>query len=388
MAIDFAQAPEIEALTDRTREFVDTVVIPLEEEHRGDAASGGEQLRVRLQDAAREAGVFAPHVEPEYGGLGLGLCARAPVFEAAGRSVFGPPALNAAAPDEGNTHLLAVMATPEQRERYLRPLATGAVRSSFAMTEPAPGAGSDPAALRTTARKVPGGWRIDGRKWFITGADGAAFVITMARTGDTATIFLVDSDNPGLTVERHIDTIDHGFFGGHCELTYRDCFVPDTAVLGLPGEGFAHAQVRLGPARMTHCLRWLGLARRAADLAADHAAQRELFGSKLADLGQAQAMIADSEIDIAAARALVLHACWELDSGARAAQSTAIAKTFTAEAVGRVVDRAVQICGARGISADLPLGRFLNEVRPFRIYDGPSEALRWAIARHVIRLRS
>jgi acyl-CoA dehydrogenase len=384
-------SPELVELARRTAEFVREVVIPAEEEHGGVSAAGGEALRTRLQEAARGAGVFAPHVSPEYGGHGLDMRGRALVFEEAGYSLFGPLALNIAAPDEGNMHMLEAIATPEQKERYLRPLAEGRVRSCFAMTEPAPGAGSDPSALTTRAEKVPGGWRIDGHKWFITGADGAAYAICMARTsGESgtrggATMFLVDADNPGMKIVRHIDTLDEAFFGGHCEVLFDNCVVPDEAVLGEVDKGFEYAQVRLGPARMTHCMRWLGIARRAQDIAVARAADRQLFGSRLAELGMVQQMIADNEIDVAASRGLILQACRELDQGRSGAQSTAIAKTFTAEAVWRTVDRSLQICGALGVSGDILLSRFLREVRPFRIYDGPSETHRWAIARRVVR---
>jgi acyl-CoA dehydrogenase len=316
---------------------------------------------------------------------------RASVFEEAGYALLGPLALNIAAPDEGNMHMLEAIATTGQKEKYLAPLAGGEARSCFAMTEPAPGAGSDAAALSTVAERVPGGWRIQGRKWFATGADGAAFAICMARTsgapGDAggATMFLVDADNPGMKLLRHIDTLDQSLYGGHLEVLFDGCIVPDDAVLGEVDEGFRYAQVRLGPARMTHCMRWLGIARHSQDIAVARANERSVFGSTLADLGMVQAMIADNEIDIAASRGLVLQACWELDQGRSAAQATSIAKTFTSEAVWRVVDRSLQICGSLGISGDLPLGRFLQEVRPFRIYDGPSETHRWSIARRTAR---
>ena len=392
MSIELTPDPEVADLARRTAAFVREVVVPVEERYGGVVTgAAGTDIRARLQDAAKGAGVFAPHVSPEYGGHGLDMRSRAVVFEEAGYSLFGPLALNIAAPDEGNMHLLERIATPRQKERYLRALASGEVRSCFAMTEPAPGAGSDPAALATRARRVPGGWRIDGRKWFITGADGAAYAICMARTsgepGDRggATMFLVDADNPGMKVVRHIDTLDESLFGGHCEVVFDNCVVPDDAVLGEVDQGFEGAQVRLGPARMTHCMRWAGIARRAQDIAVANAATREVFGSRLAELGMVQQMIADNEIDIAASRGLILQACWELDQGRSAAQSTAIAKTFTSEAVWRVVDRSLQMCGALGVSGDVLLSRFLREVRPFRIYDGPSETHRWAIAKRVVR---
>ncbi|TLS47184.1 acyl-CoA dehydrogenase family protein [Streptomyces montanus] len=393
MSIGFEIDERVAALARRTTEFVRDVALPEEQACDGNVHDGPEPLRRRLQQAARAAGVFAPHVGTEWGGLGLDLCGQAVVFEAAGQSLLGPLALNCAAPDEGNMHLLEVVATEEQKERYLRPLATGEVRSCFAMTEPAPGAGSDPRALVTTATKTEGGWRIDGRKWFISGADGAAFAICMARTsggpGDPggATMFLVDAGNPGMKIVRNIDTLDRGLFGGHSEVVFDGCEVGDGATLGEVGQGFRHAQVRLGPARMTHCMRWLGVARRAQDIALERAADRSAFGGPLSELGMVQQLLADSEIDIETSRAVLWRACWELDQGRSAAQHTSIAKTYVSEAVNRVVDRAVQVCGALGISGDAPLSRLYREVRPFRIYDGPSETHRWAIAKRAVRER-
>ncbi|WP_033263462.1 acyl-CoA dehydrogenase family protein [Amycolatopsis vancoresmycina] len=384
----------VDELAECVRGFVRETVLPAEYACDGVLHDGPEDLRRRLQQAARDAGIFAPHVAPEWGGAGLDLRGQAVVFEAAGYSLLGPLALNIAAPDEGNMHLLAKVADDRQRRRYLAPLAAGDVRSCFAMTEPAPGAGSDPRALATTATRVPGGWRIDGRKWFISGADGAAFAICMARTsgapGDPggATMFLVDAGNPGMEIVRNIATLDEGLFGGHSEIAFHACEVGDDAVLGEVDRGFDYAQVRLGPARLTHCMRWLGIARRAQDVALDRAASRSAFGRPLAELGMVQQLIADSEIDIEAARALVWRACTELDEGRPGAQHTSIAKTFAAEAVHRVVDRAVQICGALGVSADAPLSRLYREVRPFRIYDGPSETHRWAIARRAVKARA
>lgn len=391
MAIDLTYSPDVESLIERTRAFTRDHVLPIEDEHGGDiAVAGGDEIRVKLQQAAKDAGVFAPHAPVEYGGHGLNMSDRAPVFEEAGYSLFGPTALNIAAPDEGNVHMLAHIANPEQKEQYLAPLAHGDVRSAFAMTEPAPGAGADPSALTTRAVKADGGWRISGHKWFITGADGAGFFIIFARTagepGDRggATMFLAPADAPGIRVGRHIDTLDKSMIGGHCEVFFEDLLVPDSAVLGEVDRGFEYAQVRLGPARMTHVMRWLGAARRGHDIAVDYVAKREAFGGKLGDLGMVQQMVADNEIDIAATRALLTRACWELDQGDKAANSTAIAKTFAAEAIFRIVDRSVQMCGGMGVSGDLPLARLSREVRPFRVYDGPSEVHRWALAKRVV----
>ncbi|MFD9396714.1 acyl-CoA dehydrogenase family protein [Streptomyces sp. NPDC060000] len=393
MPIQFDVDPSAARLAEATAEFVREVVIPAERECGGSVHDAPQALREALHEGAREAGVFAPHVPERWGGHGLDLRGQAVVFEAAGYSVLGPLALNCAAPDEGNMHLLDKVATEEQKARYLRPLAAGEYRSCFAMTEPAPGAGADPRSLRTTAVRVPGGWRIDGRKWFITGADGADVTIVMARTEGSpgssggATMFLVDAGNPGMRVVRNIDTLDESLFGGHSEVAFEECVVGEEQVLGQVHHGFENAQVRLGPARLTHCMRWLGAATRARDVALERAGTREAFGSLLGDLGMVQQMLADSEIDIEASRALIWRTAWELDNDqAGAAQFSSVSKVFVAEAVGRVVDRAVQICGALGISAeDAPLARLVREVRPFRIYDGPSETHRFAIARRAVK---
>lgn len=379
-------------LVDATRMFVRDHVLPVDDAYDGDVhAAGGESLRIRLQGLARERGLLTPHGPVDLGGLGLGMVDRIPIFEAAGRSLFGPLALNISAPDEGNVHLLHHVATSVQRERYLGPLVRGDIRSAFAMTEPAPGAGADPSMLRTSARKVDGGWLINGRKWFITGADGAGFFIIMARTSGEpgeaggATMLLAPSDRQGIDVTRHIETIDRSMLGGHCEVTLTDVYVPDEDVLGGVDEGFRYAQVRLGPARMTHVMRWSGAARRAHEVAVAHAAGREAFGTRVAQLGMAQQMIADNEIDLAATRALLVEACSELDAGGHASESTSITKVFAGEALHRVVDRAVQMCGGLGVSRDLPVARIAREIRPFRIYDGPSEVHRWSIAKRAVR---
>jgi acyl-CoA dehydrogenase len=380
------------SLAERTAAFVRDLVLPIDDEYDGDvAAAGGEALRLRLQDLARSAGVFGPQIPHEYGGHGLGMCERAPVFEEAGYSLFGPLAVHAAAPDEGNIHLLQVVASDDQRDRFLGPLARAEVRSAFAMTEPAPGAGSDPTLLMTQAARVPGGWRITGRKTFITGADGAAFLIVMARTSGEpggaggATMFLVPAESPGLEVGHHVRTMDRSMLGGHCEVALDGVEVPDDAVLGEVDQGFRYAQVRLGPARMTHVMRWLGAARRAHEVALNHVAGRTAFGSMLGDLGMVQQMVADNEIDLAATRALLMEACRELDAGGHASRSTSIAKVFAGEALHRVADRSAQLCGGLGVSAELPVAKILRELRPFRVYDGPSEVHRWSIARRALR---
>jgi acyl-CoA dehydrogenase len=384
--------PEIEGVIARTRTLIRDTVLPLDDKYDGDIeAAGGDDARRTLQEAARRAEVFAPHAPTEFGGLGLNMLDRAPVFEEAGYSLFGPLALNIAAPDEGNVHMLDHLAVGSQRDRFLAPLARGDVRSAFAMTEPAPGAGSDPSVLATRATRVDGGWVVNGRKWFTTGADGASFFITMARTSGEvgeaagATMLLMPAETEGVTVERHLKSLDKSMIGGHCEVVYTDAFVPDENVLGDVGRGFAGAQIRLGPARMTHVMRWLGAARRAHEVAVAHVAGREAFGTRLADLGMMQQMIADNEIDLAATRALLMEACRVLDDGGRAAKETSIAKTFAGEALHRVADRAVQMCGGLGTTHELPVAKIAREIRPFRIYDGPSEVHRWALARRAVK---
>lgn len=376
----------------RTRQFIRSQVLGVEDDFDGDVtAAGGDELRIRLQAGAREQGIFAPHAPVEYGGLGLNMVDRAPVFEAAGEALFGPMALNINAPDEGNVHLLDIAASPAQREQYLAPLAKGESRSAFAMTEPSPGAGADPSSLSTAATRVDGKWRIDGRKIFITGGDGAGFHIIMARTsgeaGDTrgATMFLVPADRRGIEIVRHVPTQDRSMVGGHCEIEYSNLQVTGDDVLGEVDEGFRYAQIRLAPARLTHVMRWTGAAVRAHETAVRYVTARSAFGGPLADNGMIQAMIADNEIDLEAVRALLLSSCRELDAGERGTRSSSIAKAFAGEALYRVVDRSAQMCGGMGVSADLPIARIARELRPFRIYDGPTDVHRWSIAKRAVK---
>lgn len=379
-------------VAERIRGFIREVVMPLEGRT---AEEPSEDLRRRLQDEARSWGVFAPHVPERWGGLGLSRPDWSPVFQEAGYSPLGPVALNCMAPDEGNMYLLERLATPEQAVRYLGPLARGEVRSSFAMTEPHPGAGSDPDALATTAEPSRDGrWVIRGEKRFISGANGAGFFITMARTpahaeaAAGATMFLVDADAPGLRVGRSIHTMDRAIAGGHPHVHFDGVEVGEDAVLGEVGQGFRNAQVRLGPARLTHCMRWLGLARRSLDIALDRASRRSLFGSRLGDLGLAQDLISRSVIDIETSDAIIDRTARELVRDLRRGEAlSSIAKVHVAEAVYNVIDRSVQLCGGDGVSDELPLLSYLNEVRPFRVYDGSTETHRWAIARRALRRR-
>jgi acyl-CoA dehydrogenase len=382
--IDFTLDDTQVELREQTAAFVRDVVIPAEPRDT-DGHGLSDDLRRELQQEAKRAGIFAPQVATELGGLGLDTRSMAVVFEEAGYSLLGPPALNCAAPDEGNMHLLRAIATPDQQKRYLAPLASGEVRSCFSMSEPPPGAGSDPSMLQSRAERVQGGWSITGRKRFITGAEGAAFTICMALTPAGPTMFLVDADNPGWRIERLMETVGRSSSGGHSEVLFEDCRVDDDAVLGEPGEGYRYAQVRLASGRLTHCMRWLGAARRAHDIALDRATTREAFGQRLADLGMSQERIALSEIEIETSRLLIWKCAWALDQGQRAARESSIAKAYVAEAVGRIVDRSVQLCGGLGVVGDLPLVQIAAETRPFRIYDGPTETHLWSIARRAVR---
>ncbi len=389
--MEFGLSPEITKLQLAVRHFINEVVIPYEKNlPPAEDTVRWDAIRHDVQSQAREHGVFLPQLGSELGGLGLDWRGNSVLFEEAGRSVLGPQALNCAAPDEGNMHLLHEIATPDQHTKYLEPLAAGKVRSCFAMTEPPPGAGADPALLKTTAVKNGSRWVINGQKWFISGAEGAAFSIVMARTAEVkgrygATMFMVDADNPGFKVTRRIPTIDLSFVGGHCEVEFVDCEVGEDAILGELHKGFDYAQLRLRPARLTHCMRWLGAARRSLEYALDHATHRQTFGSQLSDHQAVQIMLADSEVEMHAARLMIWQAAWLLDQGQSASRETSLAKVFVSETVNRVVDRAIQICGAQGISEDNPLANFYRETRHFRIYDGPSEVHRVTIAKRMIR---
>lgn len=385
--IDFEIGPELTELRARVRTFIDTEVVPKEPEV-AEFPDRLSRVRTELQAAARGAGLFAPRMPARFGGLGLDWRQSAVVFETAGRSLLGPQALNCAAPDEGNMHLLLAVGDARQQAGYLAPLAAGEVRSCFAMTEPAPGAGSDPGMLLTRATRQGGDWVIDGAKWFITGADGAAFTICVAQTQVGPTLFLVATDNPGFYLLRRTPTLDEATPGGHCEIEFRQCRVPAADVLGEPGKGLDHAQLRLGPGRLTHCMRWLGIAARAMDIAADYALDRRSFGKPLADHQEVQHLIAESHIEMYAARNMIWHAAWLLDRGEHARHETSMAKTFIAEAVGRIVDRAVQICGAKGITDYLPLALFYKEIRAFRIYDGATQVHRASVAIRALRARA
>lgn len=382
--LDVERDGTLAQLRQRVRDFVDAEAIP--REHRGhvhDPAAIDAAL-AQLRPIARARGLYLPQLPPAHGGLGLGWVARSVVLEEAGRSYLGPGALHCAAPDQPNMISLLRQGTPAQQRAYLAPLAAGEVRSCFAMTEPAPGAGSDPAMLRTRAVRRAGGWVIDGHKWFITGAVGARFAIVLAQTDEGPTQFIVGCDNPGFRLRRAIASLDPHAIGGHGEIELVHCEVPADAVLGEVGQGLAHAQQRLEPARLSHCMRLLGRARRALELAEAYVNGRRSFGQRLAELQQVQAMVADCRIDLHASRLMTLDCAARMDAGVPVKTESAMAKVFVSEALYRVADRAAQLMGALGMSEDEPVALILRELRPFRIYDGASELHRATLGRRFL----
>ncbi|HET9668127.1 MAG TPA: acyl-CoA dehydrogenase family protein [Casimicrobiaceae bacterium] len=384
--MDFSIPPELRDLQARIRAFIANDVVPLESDQRRTRHGPTEALRHELIERARNAGLLAPHVAREYGGLGLSHVGRAIAFEEAGYSPLGPVAMNVAAPDEGNMHLLEAVATPAQKARWLAPLAAGALRSCFCMTEPPPGAGSDPSMLLSTAARDGEAFVINGGKWFITGAQGAAFAIIMAKVDDAgATMFLSDMNTPGILVERTMETLDECFPGGHGVVRFDGLRVPAESVLGEVGKGFKYAQVRLSPARLTHCMRWLGAVRRAHDVAVDYARRRQAFGKPIGEHEGIGFMLADNELDMHVARLAIWHCAWLLDQGDLALHESSRAKVIVSEAAWRVADRCVQVLGGQGVTDETVVARIFADLRAFRIYDGPSEVHRWSIARRILR---
>ena len=387
--MDFTPTARMQELRERTRAFVADRIIPFERDPRRTPHGPTDDLRREMNALARAAGLLAPHVAPRWGGLGLSHQERATVFEEAGYSMLGPVAMNLAAPDEGNMHLLAEVATPAQQDRFLGPLARGEKRSCFCMTEPAPGAGADPSALNTTAVADGDSFVINGRKWLITGADGAGFAIVMARTvvdgkDVGATMFLADLPCEGFRIERLIDSMDSSFTGGHAEVVLENMRVPASGVLGEVGGGFRYAQVRLVSARLTHCMRWLGAARRAHDIAVAHSAKRVAFGQPIGRHQGVGFQLADNEIDLHVTRLGIQHAAWLLDKGERGNRESSMIKVHASEAIQRIADRSLQVLGGLGLTGDTEVERIYRDVRAFRIYDGPSEVHRWALARRIM----
>lgn len=387
--MDFTITPRIEDYRARIARFVEAEILPVEADranwdaHDNIARAPLETLRAK----ARAEGLWCLQLAPEHGGQGLGAVGMAVCYEEMNRSIFGPVVFNAAAPDDGNMMILAKAGTAGQRARWLTPVVAGHVSSSFAMTEPAPGGGSDPGMIQTRAEKTKTGWRITGRKWFITGAEEASHFILMARTSDDPrrglTAFLHDREDAGWRIERRIGIMGPEEHGGHCELVYDGMELPADRVLLEEGSGLKVTQMRLGVARLTHCMRWLGLAKRCVEIAAEYAARREGFGVRLADRESIQVKLGALAMGIETGRLLVMKAAWELEQDRHAKKAVSMAKIHVANLLHQAADTAIQINGARGYSTDTVLAWVYRYARQARLVDGADEVHQMVLNRHL-----
>lgn len=387
--MDFTISADLERLRTRIAEFVTDRIMPLE----ADAASYdahqniNETLLARLRAEARAAGLWCLQLPPEDGGAGVGLKGMAVCYEEMNRSIFGPVVFNSAAPDDGNMMVLSKLGTAEQKARWLAPIAEGQVRSAFAMTEPHPGGGSDPSMIATRAERRGDRYVVSGRKWFITGAGVASHFILVARTADGAkdahSALMFRKDQPGWRIVRRIGIMGPEEHGGHCEMEFDGLEIPAEDVLLAEGKGMRVTQTRLAPARLTHCMRWLGLAKRCLEIAQDYAARREGFGTRLADRESIQLMLGDLAMRIEVGRLLVMKAAWELDRGGRAQTEISMAKIHVANVLHDAADRAIQINGARGYSTDTPLEWIYRYARQARLVDGADEVHKMVLNRHL-----
>ncbi|MCX2931990.1 acyl-CoA dehydrogenase family protein [Mycobacterium sp. CVI_P3] len=388
--IDFEIPGDLAALRDEIRAFVVDKIVPYERDPRVTRHGPNEELRTELVDLARQAGLLTFQAPRRFGGREPSHREQAVLFEAAGWSTLGPVALNCAAPDEGNMYVLSKIATEEQAEKFLVPVIDGRQRSVFAMTEPG-GAGSDPNQLATEAVFDGTDYVINGRKWLITGANKARTWIIMARVApnshgpDGPTLFLCDGQTPGIELERVMDTMDRNYVEGHGVIRFDNLRLPASAVLGEVGQALRYAQLRLTPARLTHCMRWLGAATRAQSIAIEHARNRTGFGKPLGEHQGVSFMLADNEIALQQCRLAIWWACWALDTGAKGRHESSMVKAYVSEELFKVADRCVQILGGMGISDETPVGMIFSDMRAFRIYDGPTEVHKYAIARQVLR---
>jgi acyl-CoA dehydrogenase len=396
MSWDFSTEPDFQAQLDWMRDFVRDEIWPLETIWRELDSDGLREAVAPLQAQVKERGLWAAHLPPELGGQGMGQVRLGLMHEILGSSPIAPLAFGNAAPDSGNSEILALAGTPEQKERWLHPLLAGDLHSAFSMTEPNT-AGSDPTQLRTRAVRDGDEWVIDGLKWFSSNGSIADFLIVMAvtdpdaRAYQRASMFIVPRDTPGLEILRDVPTMEHpwehfGGYGGHAEIRYDGVRVGGDALLGAVGEGFVIAQHRLGPGRIHHCMRWLGVARRAFDMLCERATYRHAHGSLLADKQTVQNWIADSAAEMQAARLMTLHAAWVMDTqGASAARvDISLIKFFGAKVLHDVIDRALQAHGSLGYSTDLPLEQMYRFARGARFYDGPDEVHRQTVARRIL----
>jgi len=391
--VDFQLTSEIREYQQRIRAFVTERIQPLEQ----DPASydGHENIQPtllqRLRREARDAGLWALQMPRERGGQGLPVIGMAACYEEMNWSIFGPVVFNSAAPDDGNMILLNKVGTEAQKERWLQPIIDGTVRSSFAMTEPMPGAGSDPSMMLTTATRRGDRWVINGRKWFITGAEDAKTFVLIARTSDDSrkgfTAFLFDAAEPGWRIERRIPIMGPEEHGGHCELIFEGLEVPDENLLLEAGDGLKVAQIRLGTARLTHCMRWLGLSKRCLSIAADYVSERESEGVKLAAREGVQRMLGDVAMQIEIGRLLTMHAAWKLDQGDFARKEVSMAKVAVADTLHQAADTAIQLCGALGYSKDTVLQWIYRYARQARLVDGASEVHKMVLARSFLSER-
>jgi acyl-CoA dehydrogenase len=385
--MDFTLSPEIEDIRLRVRAFIEKEVLPLESDpaNFADHENIPHERLAPVRAKARAAGLWAPQSPKEFGGMALPVLAWPALYEEAARSIFGPLAINCMAPDDGNMNLLAKVGTPEQKEKFLRPIVEGKVRSSFVMTEPAPGSGSDPGMMLTRAEKRNDRYIIRGRKWFITGAEGAAHFILMARTSDDKrcglTAFLYHKDQPGWRIVRRIPIMGPEEHGGHCEIEYDGLEIPLENVLMNEGDGLRATQIRLGPARLTHCMRWLGWAKRCMEIAQDYVERREGFGIKLADRESVQIKLGEVAQQIQIGRLLTMHAAWKLEQGSRARKEISMAKVQVADTLHNAADVAIQLNGARGYSKDTILEWIYRAARAARLVDGASEVHKMVLAR-------
>jgi acyl-CoA dehydrogenase len=385
--MDLTISPRIEDFRSRIAAFVAREIIPLESERATYDAHENIRLDLldQLRDKAKAEGLWCLQLKPESGGAGLGKVGMAVCYEAMNRSIFGPAAFNSAAPDDGNMMLLEAAATPAQKERWLQPVARGKVRSSFAMTEPHPGGGSDPSMMQTRAEKRGDTYVVRGRKWFITGAEEAAHFILIARTSDDPryglTALLFHKDQPGWRIVRRIPIMGPEEHGGHGEIEFDGLEIPAENVLIGEGQGLRATQIRLGPARLTHCMRWLGLAKRCVEIAQDYAARREGFGVMLKDRESIQLMLGSLAMEIEIGRLLVMKAAWELDRGGYARKEVSMAKVHVATLLHKAADTAIQINGGRGYSKDTVAEWIYRYARQARLVDGADEVHRMVLNR-------
>ncbi|MCW6532099.1 acyl-CoA dehydrogenase family protein [Sphingomonas sp. MMSM20] len=373
-------------IADRVERFVREVIVPYERDPRRDHHDAPtDELVMEMREKARAAGVLTPHILPD--GRHLSQRETAIVLERSGLSPLGPLACNTAAPDEGNMYLLGKVGSPEIKERFLKPLVEGRARSAFFMTEPAAegGAGSDPSMMLTTCRPDGNHWVINGRKAFITGAAGAKVGIVMAKADEGACMFLVDLPDPAIVIERVPNTIDSSMPGGHATIRIDNLRVPADQMLGQAGEGFKYAQVRLSPARLSHCMRWYGACVRANEIATDYACRRHAFGKALVDHEGVGFMLAENLIDLKQAELMIDWCAGVLDSGYLGTAESSMAKVAVSEALMRIADRCVQVMGGSGVTGDTIVEQVFREVRAFRIYDGPTEVHKWSLAKKVKR---